>query len=234
MYGNRFYTYDNKKITAYDCNTGKVTKTYAIDHKNYEYLDATINGDIMKILCYDPNNGYRYITTLDLKTSKYETAPFYSEDYYYKFEKNIGIDNGYEYKYESQYKDDGLYEHTILRRKVGSNSLWEEVGTFEDIDIKRYRYDDLTYGSLNTILLVKNGWVYRSVYLRGKYLIAYKTSLSSLKSKEETKPIGILSSIELEDRNEWFEQQMTTDGTNLYFKALNFDNQTILTKIELK
>ena len=234
MYGNRLYIYENKKITAYDCNTGKVAKTYAIDHKNYEYFDATINGDIMKILCYEPNNGYRYITTLNLKTSKYETNPFYSEDYNYKFEKNIGIDNGYEYKYESQYNDDLLYEHTILRRKVGSNSSWEEVGIMKDIDVQKTRFDDYPAGSLNTVLLIKNGWVYRSVYLRGQYLIAYKTRLSSLKGKEETKPIGILSSIELEDRNEWFEQQMTTDGTNLYFKALNFNNQTILTKIELK
>ena len=233
MYGNRLYTFERKKITAYDCNTGKTTKTYTIDNKNYEYTDATINGDIMKILWNDPY-GYRYITTLNLKNSEYETNPFYSEEYDYRFEKNIGIDNGYEYKYESKLKNGIQNENTILRRKAGSNSSsWEEVGKFDDIEVKYHKYTSNDPESTNNILLVNNGWVYRSVYLNKQYLIAYRTRLSSLKGKQETETIGVLSPIDLKDKG-WFEQQMTTDGTNLYFKAVNYNDQTILTKIALK
>lgn len=235
MYDNLLYTIERKKITAYDCNTGKVKKTYTIDSKDYSYLDATINGDIMKVLWYDIDNGYRYMTTINLKNSKCEITPFYSEDYYFRFDKNIGIDNGYEYRYESQYNDNMKYEHIIQRRKVGSNSSWEEVGILEDIDARISRYDDSASRIPNTLLLVKNGWVYRSAYLADHYLIAYKTRLNSLKGKQETKPVGILSSKEEQtEYTEWHDQQMTTDGTNLYFKAIDINDQTILSKIELK
>lgn len=233
MYDNLLYTIERKKITAYDCNTGKVKKTYTIDSKDYNYLDATIDGDIMKILWYDMDNGYRYITTLNLKNSKNEINPFYSEDYSYKFEKNIGIDNGYEYKYESELNEDLQNESTILRRKVGSNSSWEEVGKLADISVKYHKISYYNPESTNNILLIRNGWIYRSVYLNEQYLMAYKTRLSSLKGKQETKPIGVLSPIDLKD-NAWFDQQMTSDGINLYFKAVNHNSQTILTKIELK
>lgn len=233
MYDNLLYTIERKKITAYDCNTGKVKKTYTIDSKDYNYLDATIDGDIMKILWYDMDNGYRYITTLNLKNSKNEINPFYSEDYFYKFEKNIGIDNGYEYKYESELNEDLQNESTILRRKVGSNSSWEEVGKLADISVKYHKISYYNPESTNNILLIRNGWIYRSVYLNEQYLMAYKTRLSSLKGKQETKPIGVLSPIDLKD-NAWFDQQMTSDGINLYFKAVNHNSQTILTKIELK
>lgn len=233
MYDNLLYTIERKKITAYDCNTGKVKKTYTIDSKDYNYLDATIDGDIMKILWYDMDNGYRYITTLNLKNSKNEINPFYSEDYFYKFEKNIGIDNGYEYKYESELNEDLQYESTILRRKVGSNSSWEEVGKLADISVKYHKISYYNPESTNNILLIRNGWIYRSVYLNEQYLMAYKTRLSSLKGKQETKPIGVLSPIDLKD-NAWHDQQMTTDGTNLYFKAIDINDQTILSKIELK
>ena len=179
------------------------------------------------------DNGYRYITTLNLKNSKNEINPFYSEDYFYKFEKNIGIDNGYEYKYESELNEDLQYESTILRRKVGSNSSWEEVGKLADISVKYHKISYYNPESTNNILLIRNGWIYRSVYLNEQYLMAYKTRLSSLKGKQETKPIGVLSPIDLKD-NAWFDQQMTSDGINLYFKAVNHNSQTILTKIELK
>lgn len=233
MYDNLLYTIERKKITAYDCNTGKVKKTYTIDSKDYNYLYATIDGDIMKILWYDMDNGYRYITTLNLKNSKNEINPFYSEDYSYKFEKNIGIDNGYEYKYESELNEDLQNESTILRRKAGSNSSWEEVGKLADISVKYHKISYYNPESTNNILLIRNGWIYRSVYLNEQYLMAYKTRLSSLKGKQETKPIGVLSPIDLKD-NAWFDQQMTSDGINLYFKAVNHNSQTILTKIELK